>query len=543
MPVVYNDSLDDQMAFDAVQSFVGGQVSNVRSNLIGPTQYSEGVNVDIDRFGGIITRRGLDDDYGTLPNTNSYNWNEATNNWETYTSTWNAAPERVDSVFYFDTPSLEQLLAVADQKVYKNTGGTTWTEVTGYTLADGANVEIAQLTDKVYLTDGTNNVRSYDGSTFTDESTGTGNPPICKYLKTHTNRLFAAGVTAVPDALYASDLLNGSTWDNVNNQIRIGGSVGDPITAIHPWIGVNLVVFKERSIFNVVADPTAATAASWTVENIDTRMGCVSHRSVAQVGQDLFFLAPDGIRTVRSILEGAAQAVSEPISIGIQDVIDTINWNYANEQACGVSWNNHYILSVPTGSSTTNNTTIVYNTVAKAFVGTWTWDATDFTVSAFSGNLRLIMGTESGKALAFLDYVQNTSETDSTYQDDGSNYTSSVLTRGMTFGEQFSELLPNHVELELKPAIATAVSLRAILDEESDSVVNQQVVNTETSTLTLPFDLPATFPKTVPIRNSYNLLSNGPCREMQFKVVTNSGKMWVRGIKASAFVNSIDQET
>ena len=113
----------------------------------------------------------------------------------------------------------------------------------------------------------------------------------------------------------------------------------------------------------------------------------------------------------------------------------------------------------------------------------------------------------------------------------------------MTFGEQFSELLPNHVELELKPATATAVNIRAILDEESDSVVNQQVVNTETSTLTLPFDLPATFPKTVPIRNSYNLLSNGPCREMQFKGVTNSGKMWVRGIKASAFVNSIEQET
>ena len=541
MPVVYNDSLDDQMAFDAVQSFVGGQVSNVRSNLIGPTQYSEGVNVDIDRFGGIITRRGLSADYS---GPQDLIWSSANQNWSSVNTNWDGSgAERVDSVFYFDTPSLEQLLAVVDQKVYKNTGGTTWTEATGYTPADGANVEMAQLTDKIYLTDGTNNVRSYDGSTFTDESTGTGNPPICKYLKTHTNRLFAAGVAAVPDALYASDLLNGSTWDNVNNQIRKGGSVGEPITAIHPWIGVNLVVFKERSIFNVVADPTAATAASWTVENIDTRMGCVSHRSVAQVGQDLFFLAPDGIRTVRSILEGAAQAVSEPISIGIQDVIDTINWNVAKEQSTAVSWNNHYILSVPTGSSATNNTTIVYNTVAKAFVGTWTWDATDFTVSAFSGNLRLVMGTESGRTLVYLDYVQNTSESDQTYQDDGVDYTSSVLTRGMTFGEQFSELLPNHVELELKPGTANHVNLRAVLDEESDSVVNQQTIGTETGSLTLPFTLPASFPKTVPIRNSYNLLSNGPCREMQFKVVTNAGKMWVRGIKASAFVNSIDQET
>ena len=113
----------------------------------------------------------------------------------------------------------------------------------------------------------------------------------------------------------------------------------------------------------------------------------------------------------------------------------------------------------------------------------------------------------------------------------------------MNFGEQFSELLPNHVEVELKPATANKVNVRAIIDEESDSVVNQNSIDTETGAVSLPFDLPVTFPKTVPIKNSYNLMAKGPCREIQFKVTTNSGKVHLRSIRSSAFVNTINQET
>ena len=542
MPLLYNDSLDDQLAYDAARSFTGGQVSNVRSNLLGPDQYSQGVNVDIDRFGSIITRRGLKPDYGTVSSWNNTStvWSSASDNWGSVLS------PRIDSVFYFDTPLLEQLVAVSDQSVSKNTGDNSWATVSGYTPASGANVEGAQLVDKLYLTDGSGNVHSYDGTSFTDQGTGTGNPPVCKYLVTHTNRLFAAGLTDTSqpsDALYCSDLLDGTNWDNTNNQIRIGGDSGDPITGLAPWIGFNLVIFKERSIYNVIADPTASNAGAWAIETIDTRMGCISHRSIAQVGQDIFFLAPDGIRTVRSILEGKAQAVSEPISVGIQDVIDDINWSAARDQACGVSWRNLYILCVPTLSNTKNNLAIVYNTVAKAFVGTWTWDATQFAVSAFNGDLRLVQAQESGKVGVYQDYVAPSSEGPDEYQDDGADYESFVVTRGMSFGEQFNELLPNHVELELKPATSETVNLRAILDGQSESVVNQNVINTSTAGLSLPFDLPATLPKTMPAINSYNLIQNGPCRDMQFKVITKSGKLAVRSILASAYVNTIKQES
>ena len=73
--------------------------------------------------------------------------------------------------------------------------------------------------------------------------------------------------------------------------------------------------------------------------------------------------------------------------------------------------------------------------------------------------------------------------------------------------------------------------------------MNQNPSNTSTSTVTFPFTLPLTFPATVPLRNSYNLINKGPCREMQFKVRTDAGKMHLRGIRASAYVNTLDQET
>ena len=538
MPVTYNDGLDDQLAVDACLSFVGGQVSNVRGNLLSQVQYSEGTNVDIDRFGGVVTRHGTKRELGGLLDVL---WEDAATNWESFDDLWEGNPTtKIDGLAYFDTPSLEQLVAVNEQKIYKNPNGS-WSEVTGYTPASGANVEMTQLVDKLYLTDGTNNVRSFDGTSFTDEGTGTDNPPICKYLTAHTNRLFAAG-TSTPDALFASDLLDGSTWDIVNFQIRIGGASGDPITGIVPWMGQTLVVFKARSCFAVTTDPAASTASGWTVNNIDTNVGCVSNRSIAQVGQDIFFLAPDGIRTVRSILEGASTAVSEPISVGIQDVIDTINWNAAREQACAAFWRNHYLLAVPTLSSQENNKLIVYNTVAKAFVGVWTLSVTQFASSAFTGDLKLALSTEDGKVLFLQDYVQPDNETNATFQDDGVDYESDLLTRSMTFGEQFSEILPNHVEVEMKPALAQQVQIRSVLDEGEDVTINQTHIDTQTGIVTLPFVLPVTFPKTVPLKNTFNMIQGGPAREVQFRVKSFGSKMHLRSVKASAYINTFNQE-
>ena len=87
------------------------------------------------------------------------------------------------------------------------------------------------------------------------------------------------------------------------------------------------------------------------------------------------------------------------------------------------------------------------------------------------------------------------------------------------------------------------VNLRAIFEEESDSVVNLLPINTFGNSVTLPFVLPVVLGKTVPIRQSYTLISKGPCREIQFKVLTTAGKMHLRGNRTSDYINTMQQET
>ena len=79
MPLHYNDALDDTLTFDGQMSFVGGQVSNVRSSLIGETQYAEGINIDIDRFGSAVTRRGTKVEQGRIEGVDDPKWQNSSN--------------------------------------------------------------------------------------------------------------------------------------------------------------------------------------------------------------------------------------------------------------------------------------------------------------------------------------------------------------------------------------------------------------------------------------------------------------------------------
>ena len=139
MPIHYNDGLDDQLAYDLTGSFVGGQVSSVRSNLLKDNQYAESENMDVDKFGSIITRRGTEIIGSTV------------------------APHRIDGLSFFDIPSVEELLAVSNGVLYKSVG-SSWSTISGYSPTAGNNVEFAQLVDEIYMTDNANNLHTYNGT-------------------------------------------------------------------------------------------------------------------------------------------------------------------------------------------------------------------------------------------------------------------------------------------------------------------------------------------------------------------------------------------
>jgi len=519
MPVFFNDGLDDPLQYDLCGSFVGGQVSNVRANLLKPQQYSESKNMDIDRFGSIITRRGTEIVGATLTNP-------------------------IQGIGYYDTPTFEKLLAVSNGVVYESTGGS-WSSVSGYSPNSSANVEMAQLVDKVYFTDGGNsNVHSLSTSTFTDEgSGGTGDPPKCKFLINHTSRLFAANTSDYNDEVMASDILGADTWAT-GFKFRVGYGEGDPITGITSWYNHNLLVFKEHSIHVIDANPSAETALAWPVQRIDNTVGCVAHRTIAQAGSDVFFLARDGVRTVRTILAGAQSSVSEPISPAIDDIIERINWS-AVTTACAKFWHNRYVLAVPVDSATEPNYVLVFNTVTKTWCGFWTgWTPKAFTVSAFNGFPKLVFGDSSGNVMTWLDYVASLNEDLTTFQDNGVDIESHIISRGLTFNDFFSPKLGNNVEFELAPSDAGChcVEVRSIVDTETETVVHPSNIDTRLAGVTLPVYLDFTLPSIEPVIRTYNMIPVGNFNELQYKVKSGSGKLHLRSIKSSAFMNTLTLE-
>lgn len=79
-----------------------------------------------------------------------------------------AAPngQPIDGFSYFDYAGAIHLVIVAGGTVYRSTNdGTTWTACTGYTMTSGIEVNMNQYNNLLYLTNGTDDITLYNGTT------------------------------------------------------------------------------------------------------------------------------------------------------------------------------------------------------------------------------------------------------------------------------------------------------------------------------------------------------------------------------------------
>src|SRR5581483_621447 len=291
-------------------------------------------------------------------------------------------------------------------------------------------------------------------------------PRNITYLVWHTNRLIAAGpqfkyastdTTPTNDALCFSNLLDATVWadpDNGNNKqsvtLRIGGGDGQAITGLCAWSGFNLAAFKRHSVYVVNCDPTLPVVA-FPIQLVHGSVGCVAARTAVQVGTDILFLADDGVRSLNTVAASDQQhELGTPLSFPVQDVINRINWTNA-DAACAFYWRNLYLLSVPLDGSTTNNALLIYNTLTSKWMGTWTnLPVSCFAIREANGISRLMLGlATTNKVIEYLDYVNETDATDSTYADyDGDTVLPRIKTRAFVFGEPISPKLGFGGEIE-----------------------------------------------------------------------------------------------
>lgn len=372
MPVMETtDVLDEPLAYDQQGAFLR-QRSFGRANLLQEGEAAELKNCTADTSGVCRNRRGFRHDVdvggsGTVQGAGFFNG-----------SVDYKFVIRGGTVYFYDSSNSETSVAL--------TGASTTAQAYWCQVGDDLYISTGNASEKL---------KRIDAATLTEAVDTTVSPPTDqKFLTAQGYRVFGV----VEDKLVATDILPDADFYGTSTvaaaHIRIGEDRADA-TGLFAWQDNNLIFFKEDRMWMVnlaavtpVTSPAANGLTNAVIRKISDRIGTVSHKSVAQVGNDAFFLARDGVRTVARVIHDGMASTTEPISLPIQDLIERINWEYAGTStACYRE--RKYVLAVPLDIATTPNTVLVYDTSTNGW-SYWTgiepaeWIYTNFTEPVLS---------------------------------------------------------------------------------------------------------------------------------------------------------------
>ena len=109
-----------------------------------------------------------------------------------------------------------------------------------------------------------------------------------------------------------------------------------------------------------------------------------------------------------------------------------------------------------------------------------------------------------------------------------------------------SPKLGNHADVELANSNVgcACAEIFVSLDEAAGTQdkLLASMINTQAVLVELPVDLPFTLPTLGAFERAFNLTTLGEFSEVQFRVKASSGRLTVRSIKTSAYINTMTLE-
>jgi hypothetical protein len=163
---------------------------------------------------------------------------------------------------------------------------------TNQTNVQFVNFESYGVNGTLYFVDGQNAIGEFfidDNNKYHFEELHRSSPVGCSLIERYAERIIVSGQASNPSTVYYSTRLKPYDFEGASS-----GSidVGDIVTGIKVFRN-SLVIFCKNSIYeltNLDSDPI--------IKSVTKNIGCVSGNSIQEIGGDLIFLAPDGLRTV-----------------------------------------------------------------------------------------------------------------------------------------------------------------------------------------------------------------------------------------------------
>ena len=331
------------------------------------------------------------------------------------------------------------------------------------------------------------------------------------------------------DEVIISDILDADTYDQIYGQYRFNAGTADFNVGLLSFADDKLVVFNRNSIHLV----QGSSPESASVQLITNEVGCLARKTIVQIGNNIMFLSDNGVYGANFQDLYNLRGSELPLSSSIQTTIDKINRQYW-DQSVAVYFNNRYYIAVPTGSSTVNNTILVFNFINKQWESVDStsdvdWDIKNlivagkkgdravYAVNALGGLHRVDARPDGVDRLATTIPVQG--------EQDGVIYSipAEVTTRQFTFND-FGRKRWSEFEMHVQSSAS----------EQSDFDISAEVENIDAevnlNTLSSYIDGSLEVDEDVSIRGR---IGNRRGYGIQFTINNTQGRPRVRGIKVS----------
>lgn len=256
-------------------------------------------------------------------------------------------------------------LCTIDNGTFKYYAGSSWTSVSTISFTTGIDTAFTQALDKMYIWNGTDGGAQWDGTTLSRPGT----MPSAKFSVYYQDYHVASGTSTKQSRVYFSALTDtgkftssglttdGETWDSTNvpgatvfttsdaQYIDIADGDGQKVTGLGVF-GDILIVFKERSVYQLTLVAKTGGGVTPVVYSITKSTGCVSHRTIVNVENDLYFLSREGIRVIGSQANYFNSIRTSLLSRKIDPTILSCKPD-SFEKSTAVYYNKEYIVNVP----------------------------------------------------------------------------------------------------------------------------------------------------------------------------------------------------